>query len=114
MAARFCALSKYTMEPNFSGAKRTVKVDVTFDLEDMDTYNAFIAATEGDLSFVWTDGTNTFQIDIDDAEMLKYSDPIQGNGVITAKATWQGKAKTSTKQAITITAKNDQATSTEA
>ncbi|MFT5683865.1 MAG: hypothetical protein ACI8RZ_004797 [Myxococcota bacterium] len=111
--ARFCVLSKYTMEPNFSGGKRMVKVSVEFDLEDMDAYNAYIAATEGDLSFIWTDGTNTFTINIDDAELLTYSDPISGDGRISVKATWGGKAKTSSDKAVTIIANNAQPTATE-
>tara|TARA_R100000655_G_scaffold24339_1_gene48926 strand:+ start:758 stop:1699 length:942 start_codon:yes stop_codon:yes gene_type:complete len=99
--------SKLTSQPQISDV-REVTLTATFDLEDNNLYNAQIAGTASNVEVTFTNGSDSFNILIRNAEITEYSDDINSFGRIERTATFYGLTSGSN-EAIRIEMTNDNA-----
>jgi hypothetical protein len=97
--------SLYTSEPERSAAPEfTLEVELL--KKDDGLYNEHLAKTIGDATVSITDGTRTVAITLHDAIVMEASDPMEGNGMQTVRAKFQGFWDGSTDYGLAVTCTN--------
>ena len=99
--------SKLTSEPQISDV-REVTLTVTLDLEDADLYNAQLAGTASNVEVSFTNGSDSFNILLRNAEITEYSDDVTSFGRIERTVTFYG-ISGSSDEALRIEMINDNA-----
>ena len=81
--------SQYIAEQCVAG-RRLWKLKATIEVEDTNLFDDWVANTIANLTQTYTgSGNDSFIIDADNAQLVAYSDTIDGEGIITAKCEWQ-------------------------
>ncbi len=99
--------SKLTSEPQISDV-REVTLTATFDLEDADLYNAQLAGTASNVEVSFTNGSDSFNVLLRNAEITEYSDDVNSFGRVERTVTFFG-ISGSSDEALRIEMINDNA-----
>ena len=80
----------------------------TFDLEDADLYNAQLAGTASNVEVTFTNGSDSFNVLLRNAEITEYSDDVNSFGRVERTVTFFG-ISGSSNEALRIEMTNDNA-----